>query len=100
MLLTVALSQRWNTTGNWLAVMVITVHGLLAPISTVKITDNLNRVDSSGWIVANVPLGLAFFAGVTSKAGHEMTQMFETNFADPNAPTLHDHGFLFGVDCL
>jgi conjugal transfer mating pair stabilization protein TraG len=97
MLMSVALTQRWNTTGNWIAVMVIVVNGFMTPSATVKVTDNLNRVEDSAWIVENVPYGLAFFAGLTSQIGQNLTIMFEQNFSDTDAPDFLDHGFLFGV---
>jgi conjugal transfer mating pair stabilization protein TraG len=100
-LLSLAFDQRgWNKVGNWLAVSTIAVSGFLAPVSTVKITDVINRVDSSSYIVSNVPLGLALFAGLTSLTGQELTELFEQNFSDPDTPTLHENGFLFGVRLL
>ena len=85
---------------NWAAACVLIIGGLLTPTFTVKITDRINRIDSSGYIVANVPAGLALFASLTSTAGDLLTREFETNFSDVDAPTLHENGFLFGVRLL
>jgi hypothetical protein len=47
-------------------------------------------------VVANVPLGLAFFAHATSKVGDWLTRSFETVFALPNEVRFTGNGMLFG----
>ena len=92
--------QKWSMARNWGVGAVMVVSGLLVPTATVKVTDNINRIDSSGYIVQNVPWGLAFFASITSQAGNELTRLFDNNFTDVDAPDLQGHGFLFGVRLL
>ena len=91
---------QWDSLKTWLASSFIIIGLMLTPKATVKITDRINPVGSSGYIVANVPVGLAAFAGMTSKIGDEMTRMLETNMADVDSPKLRDHGFMFGVRLL
>ena len=98
--LNIAFEQRWNSTGTWLATLAIVLHGFMAPTATVKITDTISHADSTGYTVSNVPFGLAFFGSITNNAGKLMTDLFEQNFADVNAPTLQEHGFLFGTRLL
>lgn len=47
-------------------------------------------------VVANVPLGLAFFAHATSKTGDWLTRSFETVFALPQEVRFTGNGMLFG----
>ena len=90
---------KWEQLRVWLAGSVLMVSALLNITATVKITDRINRVDSSGYIVANVPLGLAGFAGLTSQLGDELTRLMEANFADTDAPHMRTHGFCSGYGC-
>lgn len=47
-------------------------------------------------VVANVPLGLAFFTHATSKTGDWLTRAFETVFALPQEVRFTGNGMLFG----
>jgi hypothetical protein len=47
-------------------------------------------------VVANVPLGLAFFASTTSQVGDWLTRTFETVFALPIEVRFTGNGMLFG----
>jgi hypothetical protein len=60
---------------------------LLVPRTTVTITD-LGVGAGAPRTVANVPVGLAFFASATSKIGHFFTDKFETFFSMPD-PTMN-----------
>ncbi len=91
---------EWGPMKTWLASSILVVGVLTTPSFTVKITDRINRIDSTGYIVANVPAGLAVFASLTSTVGDTMTGLFEDNFTDVDAPKLREHGFLFGVRLL
>lgn len=51
-------------------------------------------------VVANVPLGLAFFAHATSKTGDWLTRSFETVFALPQEVRFTGNGMLFGSRIL
>ena len=91
---------EWGPMKTWLAASILVVAGLTTPTFTVKVTDRINRIDSTGYIVANVPAGLAVFASLTSTVGDTMTGLFEDNFSDADAPKLRQHGFLFGLRLL
>ncbi|MGU9961904.1 MAG: conjugal transfer protein TraG N-terminal domain-containing protein [Candidatus Puniceispirillales bacterium WSBS_2018_MAG_OTU23] len=91
---------RWNILTNWAAVSIIVVSTLMVPSATVKVTDRINTVDSAGYIISDVPYGLALFSSLTSQIGDGLTSLFEDNFADVNSPSLQQHGFLFGVKLL
>lgn len=60
---------------------------LLIPRVTVTITD-LGVGAGAAKTVANVPIGLAFFASTTSKIGHFFTDRMETFFSAPE-PTMN-----------
>jgi conjugal transfer mating pair stabilization protein TraG len=51
--------------------------------------------------VANVPLGLAFFASTTSRIGAWLTETYETNFSLPDDELRFDrNGIMFGSRIL
>lgn len=100
-ILTIAFKPgHWDATKTWIGVVFLVVFAAIQMKATVKITDRLNPIGSSGYIVANVPMGVAAFAGITSQFGDEMTRLMESNLTDIDAPKLHEHGFMFGVRLL
>ena len=68
---------------------------LFLPKDDVVIIDR-TAVAGAPRVVANVPLGLAFFAHATSKVGDWLTRSFETVFALPNEVRFTGNGMLFG----
>jgi conjugal transfer mating pair stabilization protein TraG len=68
---------------------------LFLPKDDVVIIDR-TAVAGAPRVVANVPLGLAFFAHATSKTGDWLTRSFETVFALPNEVRFTGNGMLFG----
>ena len=68
---------------------------LFVPKDSVVIIDR-TAATTAPRVVANVPLGLAFFAHTTSKVGDWLTRAFETVFALPNEVRFTGNGMLFG----
>jgi len=68
---------------------------LFLPKDDVVIVDR-TAVAGAPRVVANVPLGLAFFAHATSKVGDWLTRSFETVFALPQEVRFTGNGMLFG----
>jgi conjugal transfer mating pair stabilization protein TraG len=62
---------------KWLASVIVIYLVLFVPRATVQVLD---RVGGSAppAVIANVPLGLAFQAGITSSVGNTLTELFET----------------------
>lgn len=72
---------------------------LFLPKDDVVIIDR-TAVAGAPRVVANVPLGLAFFAHATSKTGDWLTRSFETVFALPQEVRFTGNGMLFGSRIL
>lgn len=47
------------------------------------------------YVVSNVPFGVGFFASVTSKIGHFLTESFETAFSLPDAERFSKFGLVY-----
>ncbi len=92
--------KGWGALPTWIASLILMYSVVMLPTAQVKITDRVAQIDSSGYVVSNVPFGLAFFAGTTSTIGDALTTMFETNFGHVNEPKLNEFGWLFGVRLL
>ena len=90
----------WDTLRTWMAASILIIGLMLTPKATVKVTDRIDPAGSAGYIIANVPAGLAAFAGFTSLLGDETTRLLETGMADVDAPKLRAHGFNFGARLL
>jgi len=89
--------QGWK----WLATVLFVYSLLLVPRVTVGIVDKTGG--TAVRVVANVPLGLAMFGGLTSAIGNGLTELFETAFQAIPGPgslsaefTYQRNGMLFG----
>lgn len=67
---------------------------MFVPKTTVAITDVRA---AKNYTVANVPLGLAFFASTTSHIGHWLTDTYETNFTSVDDLKFSASGMAFGA---
>lgn len=63
------------------------------PTTTVHIDDVRKN---QNYTVANVPLGLALFGGMTSSIGYWLTNAYETSFTSVDDEKFSRYGFLFG----
>ena len=88
------LRMRGEDLGTWMIFLVIFYAGLFLPKVTVTVIDRTSINPPA--VVANVPLGVAFFASMTSHVGDWLTRSFETVFSLPNEVRFQGGGLLFG----
>jgi conjugal transfer mating pair stabilization protein TraG len=79
---------------RWFLTLAVINSLLLVPKADVLIVDRTGGLTLAAR--KNVPLGLAFFASVTSTAGDYMTRAFETVFALPDDIAFQKAGVMFG----
>lgn len=92
------LRMRGEDLGTWMIFLVIFYAGLFLPKVTVTVIDRTSTNPPA--VVANVPLGVAFFASMTSHVGDWLTRSFETVFSLPNEVRFQGGGLLFGSRVL
>ena len=95
-LLVVAFSLNWRAWLNWFLGATLMYGARIVPTTTVKITDRLNPGLAPA-TVANVPVGLALIASVSSRAGDWLTQTAETVFVMPGALQMSNNGMIYGA---
>ena len=90
---------RGEDAAAYLIIISIWYVGLFVPKVIVTIED---RAPATGAPVqvANVPLGLAFFASTTSQIGDWLTERFETYFSMPADLRFDRNGIMFGSRVL
>ncbi|MBN9413088.1 MAG: conjugal transfer protein TraG N-terminal domain-containing protein [Candidatus Paracaedimonas acanthamoebae] len=71
---------------------------VLTPTTKVHIIDNL--VGRKEYVVANVPFGLGFVAGLFSQIGQEITEKIEQVFSLPDDLKYHKTGAVFASNLL
>ena len=69
---------------------------MIVPRATVRVVDRLDPALGPA-VVANVPIGLALFASLTSEVGDGLTRLTEQAFTLPNDLTYQRHGLIFGA---
>ena len=95
-LLVVAFSLNWRAWFNWFLGATLMYGALIVPTTTVKVTDRLNPSLAPA-TVANVPIGLAMIASVTSTAGDWLTRTAETVFVMPSSLQMSTNGMIYGA---
>lgn len=83
---------------RWLIIMVLIHSVLLIPKTDVVIVDRTGSAPPT--VRSNIPIGLAFFASITSHAGDVLTRTFETVFALPDDLRFQKNGVMFGNTVL
>lgn len=83
---------------RWFIILTLIHTILLIPKVDVVIEDRTGT--SPPTVRSNVPLGLAFFASVTSHVGDFLTRSFETVFAMPDDLKFQKNGIMFGNTVL
>ena len=69
---------------------------MIVPKATVRVVDRLDPTLAPA-VVANVPIGLALFASLTSQVGDGLTRLTEQAFTLPNDLAYRRHGRIFGA---
>ncbi|MBN9343785.1 MAG: conjugal transfer protein TraG N-terminal domain-containing protein [Holosporales bacterium] len=77
---------------------IIMLFVILTPTTTVHIIDNL--VGRKEYVVAHVPFGLGFVAGIFSQIGQEITEKIEQVFSLPDDLKYHKTGAVFASNLL
>ena len=90
-----AFSLNFWTTIRWFVTSLIIYLCLLVPKVEVQITDRFDP-GLPGATVANVPLGLALIASLTTTVGDRFTEVTETAFALPTDLEYQENGFIYG----
>ena len=95
-LLVVAFSLNWHAWLNWFLGATLMYGALIVPTTTVKVTDRLNPGLAPA-TVANVPVGLALIASVSSRTGDWLTETAETVFVMPGSLQMSNNGMIYGA---
>ena len=96
MLFRTAFGGSWKDNGKWILLFVAVWGAMIVPQATVRVVDRLDPALAPA-VVANVPIGLALFASLTSQVGDGLTRLTEQAFALPNDLTYQRHGLIFGA---
>ena len=91
-----AFGGSWKDNAKWLLLFIAVWGALVVPKATVRVVDRLDPALAPA-VVANVPLGLALFASLTSRVGDGLTRLSEQAFSLPADLAYRRHGFIFGA---
>ena len=69
---------------------------MIVPKATVRVVDRMDPTLAPA-VVANVPIGLALFASLTSQVGDGLTRLTEQAFTLPDDLQYRRHGLIFGA---
>ena len=91
-----AFGGSWKDNAKWVLLFVAVWGAMIVPKTTVRVVDRLDPALAPG-VVANVPVGLALFASLTSQVGDGLTRLTEQAFTLPNDLAYQRHGLIFGA---
>ncbi len=91
-----AFGGSWKDNAKWVLLFAAVWGAMIVPKATVRVVDRLDPALAPA-VVANVPIGLALFASVTSQIGDGLTRLTEQAFALPNDLAYRRHGLIFGA---
>ena len=91
-----AFGGSWRDNAKWILLFVTVWGAMIVPKATVRVVDRLDPALAPA-VVANVPIGLALFASVTSQVGDGLTRLTEQAFTLPNDLAYRRHGLIFGA---
>ncbi len=91
-----AFGGSWRDNAKWILLFVTVWGAMIVPKATVRVVDRLDPALAPA-IVANVPVGLALFASITSQVGDGLTRLTEQAFTLPNDLVYRRHGLIFGA---
>ena len=91
-----AFGGSWRDNAKWMLLFVAVWGAMIVPKATVRVVDRLDPTLAPA-VVANVPIGLALFASLTSQVGDGLTRLTEQAFTLPNDLQYQRHGLIFGA---
>ena len=91
-----AFGGSWKDNAKWMLLFVAVWGAMIVPKATVRVVDRLDPTLAPA-VVANVPIGLALFASITSQVGDGLTRLTEQAFTLPNDLQYRRHGLIFGA---
>ena len=91
-----AFGGSWKDNAKWVLLFVAVWGAMIVPKATVRVVDRLDPALAPA-VVANVPVGLALFASVTSQVGDGLTRLTEQAFTLPDDLAYRRHGLIFGA---
>ena len=91
-----AFGGSWKDNAKWILLFVTVWGAMIVPKATVRVVDRLDPTLAPA-VVANVPIGLALFASLTSQVGDGLTRLTEQAFTLPNDLQYQRHGLIFGA---
>ncbi len=91
-----AFGGSWKDNAKWILLFAVVWGTMIVPKATVRVVDRLDPALAPA-VVANVPIGLALFAALTSQVGDGLTRLTEQAFTLPNDLQYQRHGLIFGA---
>ena len=91
-----AFGGSWRDNAKWILLFVTVWGAMVVPKATVRVVDRLDPALAPA-VVANVPIGLALFASLTSQVGDGLTRLTEQAFTLPDDLVYQRHGLIFGA---
>ena len=91
-----AFGGSWKDNAKWILLFVAVWGAMIVPKATVRVVDRLDPALAPA-VVANVPVGLALFASLTSQVGDGLTRLTEQAFTLPTDLSYQRHGLIFGA---
>ena len=91
-----AFGGSWKDNAKWVLLFVAVWGAMIVPRATVRVVDRLDPALAPA-VVANVPIGLALFASLTSQIGDGLTRLTEQAFTLPDDLAYRRHGLIFGA---
>ena len=91
-----AFGGSWKDNAKWILLFVAVWGAMIVPKATVRVVDRLDPALAPA-VVANVPIGLALFASLTSQVGDGLTRLTEQAFTLPDDMAYQRHGLIFGA---
>ena len=91
-----AFGGSWKDNAKWILLFAAVWGAMIVPKATVRVVDRLDPALAPA-VVANVPVGLALFASLTSQVGDGLTRLTEQAFTLPDDLAYQRHGLIFGA---
>ena len=91
-----AFGGSWKDNAKWILLFAAVWGAMIVPKATVRVVDRLDPTLAPA-VVANVPIGLALFASLTSQVGDGLTRLTEQAFTLPDDLQYRRHGLIFGA---